>query len=68
LVREECLPKADWKDGFVVSGGSKIKVSYTRYTERTEIVSVAWQIFSAPRKFKNQQLMEEINKLRKLTQ
>lgn len=65
LVRAECLPNVDWKDGFVVSGASKTRVSCTRYSEKTEIVAVGMQIFSAHRKFTNRQLLEEINRLRK---
>lgn len=66
LIRNELLPNADWSDGFVVGKNSKTKtkVSYYRYSEGTEVIAVAMQMFSAPRKFTNKQLLEEIKRLR----
>ncbi len=66
LVRVECFPDANWNDSFVVSGESKIKVSYARYSEKTEIIAIAMQILSAHRKFTNEQLIDEIENLRKI--
>jgi hypothetical protein len=66
LIRNVLLIDEEWKDGIVGSGSFRTRVSYNKHRNGTEVIGVARQIFSAPRKFTNDELLGEINRLRNM--
>lgn len=62
-ILKQSYPRLRWKDGSVKNGNRNVKVSYC-VVEKTEIVAIAYQVFSAPRVFKNREVLDIVDALR----
>lgn len=67
LTRMDLLANESWRDSTIGTGRYRTRISYARVEGKVEVISVARQVFSAPRNFTNEDLLNELDQLRQTT-
>jgi hypothetical protein len=63
IVKEYVLPRAVWISDFI-GNSCRTEVSYTNTGKGTEVVTIARQIFAAPRDYTDEQVVDIVRNLR----
>lgn len=64
FIRLQVLDEANWLDASVGSDRFETSISYARLGSNTEVITIARQIFAAPRNFTNEEVFSQVQRFR----